>query len=207
MNKKSALIQGVLFWGSLWGIWEIVGDRMFADNPLIPREVALVGIAVLILAVSRTFHNIRGFSMAMAVLAAMFKFLNAPFWGCQFFAVILLGVTFEIFWALFVKNESLKRLSFTFAGVGATGLHFLLFIPIAIVTTNAAFWLKNGGEKIFQFLGEGLLTMVDVFVVLFFTHKLIAKLPKMREQLISWHLNWIFSASMVFLAILTAFNR
>ncbi|NOZ61131.1 MAG: hypothetical protein GXO74_05575 [Calditrichaeota bacterium] len=207
MKQRSSLIQGVLFWGSLWGIWEIVGDKIFANNPTIPRSVALVGIAVLILAVSRMVHNISGFSVAMSLLAALFKFLNAPFWGCQFFAVILLGVTFEIFWALLVKNENPKRLSFVLAGVGATGLHFLLFIPIALVTTKSAVWVANGGERIFQFLGEGLLTMLDVFIVLFLVHKSLAKLPELRERVVSWRLNWIFSASMVIVAILTAFNR
>ncbi len=206
MDRKSELIPAVLFWGSLWGIWEIFGEKISEGNPLFPRSLMLVGMAVLILTISRRLHNVRGFSLAMALLASLFKFLNAQFWDCQFYAVILLGITFEIGWGIFVKEKELRKSSVILAGVSATGLQFLLFVPIAMFTTNHIFWLANGGEKIWLFWREGLMTMVDVAFTLYFMHKAFEGMARFREKLVSQNLTWFFSGSMVVMAIFTALN-
>jgi hypothetical protein len=110
MNSKHLIIASIVLFGSLWGLAELgVGEVMWARD--IPRAPLLTAIGVLFLVLGRRVWATPGSSLALATVAASFKFLQHPFWGCKVAAVLMVGAIFDVGFS--AVEAGLRRRGFT----------------------------------------------------------------------------------------------
>ncbi len=151
------MITSILLFGSLWGLAELGLARLnfsaFSTAPL------LTAAGIFFLVLSRQACNIPGSSLLLGTLAAGFKFLNQPFFGCQVAAVLVLAAVFELLFTgyrLSKKNgampnsERLGSFPVTRAATAAF-LSFSAFVLLARFGLQNPFWIDCGLEKLVRF--------------------------------------------------------
>ncbi len=95
MNSKRLIIMSIVLFASLWGLAELgLGELTLAAG--IPRAPILTAIGVFFLVLTRRAWHIPGSTFAMGAIAAAFKFLQHPVWGCKIAAVLMVGAVFDI---------------------------------------------------------------------------------------------------------------
>ena len=89
MRKQTVLL--ILFFGSLWGVVEAgLGEVLHRTET--PHAAVPLGMAAfLILTVARVYCPTAGSSTLIASCAMLFKFTNAPFFGCHLLGIVSLG--------------------------------------------------------------------------------------------------------------------
>jgi len=148
MSKKRLIIASVILCGSLWGLAELgIGEFAWARN--IPRAPILTAIGILFLVLARRIWNVPGSSFALGALAAAFKFLQHPFWGCKVAAVLIVGLTFDITFTLYEARQRMTNRDITVGGVVAlsavaTLASFLIFGPFAKYVLHNPYWSMAG---------------------------------------------------------------
>ncbi len=105
---KRTQIVGLLFFSGLWGLSEaVLGQALYSRNvPYASVPLTVAGLGVLTFA--RTFYPQRGIATAIAALALLYKFLNAPFFACHLLGILMTGVCYDLFFnVLRIKNRSI----------------------------------------------------------------------------------------------------
>ena len=134
MKAKHLIIASIVLYGSLWGLAELgSGELMWARD--IPRAPLLTAIGVLFLVLGRRVWAAPGSSLALAGVAAAFKFLQHPFWGCKVAAVLMVGVVFE---AGFSIVEARQR-SHDSSLIGASHASVLVLSPVLTLLSFVLF--------------------------------------------------------------------
>ena len=147
----------VLLFGSLWGISEVFVENFLVPVCLIPRAIILTTIAIGILAAARTGLQQRGSILAVGMVAALYKFLNIQFFGCQMLALVMLAGTFEIIYA-WLGNRNVSR-----GIIGAVTVLFFntAFALVATFILRNQWWVSGGLSKSVRFIFlEGSITAV-----------------------------------------------
>ena len=164
--RKLSLIIWILFFGSLWGMSEVmVGKHLFdADVPY--ASVWISAWAFFILAVARGIMNRPGTSTAIGGITAVFRLVNASY-VCHIFGIFLLGVAFDLAFFLLTKNRKRFYLRSSLAGiVGAYGGHLIFALFAAYIIRNP-FWVSGGLSRIFDhvFLSGSFVALASVLLV------------------------------------------
>jgi len=158
MTKRTNLIYHILFFGSLWGILELVADRLIGIPAMISRASVLTTIAIFVLVLARQVENHPGSTFAIGLVAAFFKFLNVPFWGCQVFALLLLGGVFEVGFLLRNRYE-LRRSTTALLLALLVYVDFVLFALFVRYLLQNPWWVNGGWERFWNYVGiSGTLT-------------------------------------------------
>lgn len=160
MRPKHLIIASVVLFGSLWGLVELgAGEVMWAQD--IPRAPILTAVGVLFLVLGRRVWAAPGSSLALTGVAAAFKFLQHPFWGCKVAAVLMLGALFEVGFSLVEARQRSRDASVVRASRGSvlalspalTLLSFVLFSYFARDVLHNPYWAnasKMNGYMFFQ---------------------------------------------------------
>jgi hypothetical protein len=131
MKPKNLVIASIVLFGSLWGLAELgIGEAMWARD--IPRAPVLTAIGVLFLVLGRRVWAAPGSSMALALVASAFKFLQHPFWGCKVAAVLMVGAIFEVGFSLVEARERAR-------GAGAVRASRASMLGLAPILAFASF--------------------------------------------------------------------
>lgn len=147
MRTKHIVIASIVLFGSLWGLAELgLGEVMWARD--IPRAPVLTAIGVLFLILGRRLWAAPGSSLALATVAAAFKFLQHPMWGCKVAAVLMVGVIFDIGFSLYEARQRRQSPSFARATTAATLVlspvltfaSFIVFSYFARDVLNNPYW-------------------------------------------------------------------
>jgi hypothetical protein len=139
---KKEYILGVLFFGGLWGLSEaILGGALYAAGvPYASVPLTVVGLAVLTLA--RSYFPQRGTATLVAACAMLYKFLNAPFFGCHLLGILMTGACYDlIFDILKIRSKSL----------GAAAVTYLSYAAFAVMITylfRYPYWVQGGIGKV-----------------------------------------------------------
>ena len=154
MRTKRLMVTSILLFGSLWGLAELGLARL--DFSVISTAPLLTAAGIFFLVLSRRVCNIPGSSLLLGTLAAGFKFLNQPFWGCQVAAVLVLAGTFELLFTgyrMWEKNTSQEKLGGTPIAQAASAafLSFSLFVLVARFGLQNPFWIDCGLGKLVRF--------------------------------------------------------
>jgi len=152
MKLKHLILVSFILFGSLWGLSEIwVGEAALMKG--LPRAPILTALAVFFLILTRRLWDVPGSSFALSILAASFKFLQHPFWGCKIAAVLILGATFDIAWSLF-REKALERPAGRSAvrSVLATYAAFALFAHFARYVLQYPYWAVPGRMMEYQLI-------------------------------------------------------
>ncbi len=191
MSKKRLIIASVILFGSLWGLAEL-GIGELAWNLGIPRAAFLTAIGVLFLVLARRVWNVPGSSFALGALAAAFKFLQHPFWGCKVAAVLIVALTFDITFTFYEARQRVTNRDITVGGVVtasaiATLASFLIFGPFARYVLHNPYWSMTGKMVDYMF-AQGPIATALAIPAAWAGLKLSERLSLSSE---SWtHANW-----------------
>lgn len=157
----------ILFFGSLWGINEVLTGEILFRNQVLLASVWLAAWAFFILAVGRGIVNKPGTSILMAGIAAIFKLVNAPPFYCHLLAIFLIGVGFDIAATLLMKEG--RRSAFRQALAGVLGAYggFALFALTITYVIRYKYWVAGGAAKVLDhiFVAGSIAAAVSVFLV------------------------------------------
>jgi len=135
-------ILGVLFFSGVWGISEaLLGGALYASGaPYASIPLTIVGLAVL--TVARIHFPRRGIGTLIASFAMLYKFLNAPFFGCHLLGILFTGVCYDLmFDVLKIRSKSL-------AAAATTYLSYTLFAVTITYAFRYDHWVQGGLLKV-----------------------------------------------------------
>ena len=192
MSKKRLILASIILFGSLWGLVELgFGEFAWARN--IPRAPILTAIGILFLVLARRVWSVPGSSFALGALAAAFKFLQHPFWGCKVAAVLIVGLTFDITFTLYEARQRITNRDITVGGIVAasafaTLTSFLVFGLFAKYVLHNPYWSMTG-KMVDYMVAQGPMATALAVPAAWAGLKLSERLALSSE---SWtHANWL----------------
>jgi len=172
MKKETVL--GILFFSGIWGISEAVLGGFLYRASVPYASVALTLIAFVVLTFAKIYFPQKGIATLIAVFAMLYKFMNAPFFACHMFGILLTGVCYDLFFSVFkIKNKSL-------CAAAAVYLNYILFALMMTYLFRYDYWAQAGLIKVLSYIGisgsiAALSTAVFVPLSFRFGEKLKAK--------------------------------
>ncbi len=151
MTKYEKILV-VLLLGSLWGALELFGRDLFRAMGVSEKSALLFGLGIIILYASKRLVDLPGSVVVMALIAGLFKTASGNFFPCQFAAVLINGIVFDITYSAF--KERLDR-SPIFRAVAAPVIVYASFSIFALVATfvlREGSWAAEGWRGIRSFL-------------------------------------------------------
>ncbi|MFC1703789.1 hypothetical protein ACFL1E_03270 [Candidatus Omnitrophota bacterium] len=144
---KKEYLLGILFFSGLWGASE-AGLGGYLYRAQIPyASVSLTVIAFIILTIAKMYLPQRHSATVIAAITMLYKFLNAPFYGCHLLAIFLLGVSYDlVFGFMKTKNKVLLALISTYVG-------YALFAFTITYIVRYSYWIQEGLPKILRYIG------------------------------------------------------
>jgi hypothetical protein len=157
----------LLFFGSLWGINEIVTGESLFRNQTFLTSVWLAAGAFFILAVARGVVNRPGTSVVIAGIAAGFKLVNASPYFCHLLGIFLLGVAFDAAASLLLRGRKKAALRHSLVGVLSAYSGFSLFALIITYVIRYQYWVMGGSAKVINhiFVSGSLAAAAAAFLV------------------------------------------
>lgn len=202
MRKRSLLIW-VLFFGSLWGISEVVVGKHLFDSDVPYASAYISAWAFFILAIARGVMDKPGTSAAIGGIAAVFRLVNASF-VCHIFGIFLLGVAFDLAFSLLVKQKKKNPIQTGLAGViGAYSGHLIFALFAAYIIRNP-FWVTGGLPKISEhvFISGSYVTLASIFLVPLGYWIGYKRIPFAAQQS-----RWVYNGALVFTVIFWVLAR
>jgi hypothetical protein len=141
---KKEYVLAILFFGGLWGLGEaLLGDMLYsAGVPMASVPVTVIGFVILALA--RAYFPQRGLSTLIAAFAMLYKFLNAPFFVCHPLGILLLGMSFDLFFSTgWLKNRALASAAAVYVGNAA-------FAILLAYVVRYHPWVEGGTSKVLR---------------------------------------------------------
>lgn len=158
---------GLLFFGAIWGVYELWAGGQFYEVDLSMGPVWLSVWAFCVMALARGIWNARGSSTGIAMVAAGVKALGVQSYFCHLLAIVLLGVAFDLTAAFLLKPGKNTAPRAALAGViAAYGGHALFAVLAGLLFRNAS-WLARGRVDVSEhiLITGSLVALVGLFVV------------------------------------------
>ena len=138
----------LLFFGSLWGLSEVMGGGFLYNNDVPHASVFLAAWAVFILAVARGIVNRPGSSLVIGAVATLFKLANASPYICHLRGIFMLGAAFDAAASLLGRRGA--RFSFRNVLTGIAGAYggYASFALIITYIIRYDTWVQGGWPKV-----------------------------------------------------------
>lgn len=137
----------VLFFGTIWGLSEVLlGNYMYA-NEIKSAAVYLNVIAIVILSVSRYYVSFTGAAFLIGTIAMLFKIFHSPFFACHMLAIALFGAGFEIAAWLFLRKNASGLVRQALTGATAVYLGFAIFTVVITFVFRYQYWIVDGAPN------------------------------------------------------------
>jgi len=155
---RGRLVLFVLFFGSVWGAVEAILGGALHRAQVPQAAVSLTIIAFAILTFARIYCPQPGSSTLIASCAMLFKFVNAPFWGCHLLGIFLLGAAFDL--VLLATGHDLlssrqRIVRNALFGVVTTYLGFALFAVLITYVFRYDYWAREGLPRVLNHIFVG----------------------------------------------------
>jgi hypothetical protein len=144
---KKEYILGILFFSGIWGASEaFLGEALYdAGIPFSSVPLTIIGFCVL--AFARVSFNQRGTATLIAALAMLYKFLNTPFFACHLLGILIVGMSFDLFFNVFkIRNRSISA-------AAAIYLNYTLFALMITYIFRYKYWVEGGFPKVLSHIG------------------------------------------------------
>jgi len=144
---KKEHILALLFFGGVWGICEaVLGDALYTNN--VPNaSVPLTVIGFIVMSLALVYLPKAGTATVVACFAMLYKFLNEPFFACHILGIVLLGISYDLFFSVFkVKNRAIC------AGLAAY-VGYALFAFMITYLFRYEHWVQGGIGKVVRHIG------------------------------------------------------
>ncbi len=157
----------ILFFGSLWGINEVIAGESLFRNQTFLASVWLAAAAFFILAVARGVVNRPGSSCVIAGIAAGFKLVNASPYFCHLLGIFLIGAAFDAAASLLLRGKGKASFRHSLVGVLSAYSGFALFALIITYVIRYEYWIMSGPDKVINhiFVSGSLAAAVAAFLV------------------------------------------
>jgi len=143
---KKNILLAILFFSGLWGLSEaLLGGvlyRTHASYASVP--LTIIGFAILAFARARFLRP--GIATLIAACAMFYKFLNAPFFVCHLLGILLMGLCFDLIFAIRPRTH-LQR---AWAALIVTYLNYTLFALMITFLFRYPYWVQGGWNLILQ---------------------------------------------------------
>lgn len=147
MKKETVL--GILFFSGIWGISEAVLGGLLYRASVPYASVALTIIAFVVLTFAKVYFPRKGIASLIAAFAMLYKFMNAPFFACHMFGILLTGVCYDVFFGVFkIRNKS-------FCAAAAMYLNYILFALMMTYLFRYEYWAQAGLIKVLSYIAIG----------------------------------------------------
>jgi hypothetical protein len=151
MSKYEKILI-VLLMGSLWGAVELFGRDLLRAAGFPQKSAILFGLGIIILYASKRLADLPGSVVVMALIAGLFKTASSSFFICQFAAVMINGIVFDITYSAFkgrLDSSPIHRV------IAAPVIVYVSYAAFALITTfviQEPSWVSDGWAGIGSFL-------------------------------------------------------
>jgi len=205
---KKEYILGILFFSGLWGISEAVLGGALYKSEIEHAPTILTVIGLVILTFANVYFPQKGTATAIASLAMLYKFLNAPFFACHLLGILLTGFCYDLSLNILkIRNRSVSAVVTVYAS-------YSLFALMITYLARYEYWVQGGFGKVLNHIGVGgtiaaLLCAIMVPLSYRFAERLKLSLPMpfaYRRQLLPGSVLfataglWVFGLAVSFFA-------
>jgi len=157
----------LLLFGSLWGISEVAAGGVLYTNEIPHSSIFLTAWALLILAVARGVVNKPGSSMAVGIVATLFKLVNASPFICHLLGIFALGVAFDIAASLLMTEERKSTIRNALSGIVSAYGGYALFAFLITYVIRYDIWAAGGWPKVANhiFVGGSIAALIGALMV------------------------------------------
>jgi len=151
MTKYEKILV-VLVLGSLWGALELFGRDLFRAIGMPQKSALLFGLGIIILYASKRLVDFPGSVVVMALIAGLFKTASSHFFPCQFVAVMINGIVFDITYSAYKGRLDSSATYRTIAAPVIVYASYAVFALIATYVLREESWASQGGAGIRSYL-------------------------------------------------------
>jgi hypothetical protein len=151
MTKYEKILV-VLLLGSLWGALELFGRDLLRAAGVSEKSALLFGLGIIILYASKRLVDFPGSVVVMALIAGLFKTASGYFYPCQFAAVVINGIVFDITYSAFKGRLDRSTLFRTVAAPVIVYASYTIFALFATYVLRQEPWVSEGWAGIRSFL-------------------------------------------------------
>jgi len=174
---KKEYILGILFFSGLWGISEAVLGGALYEAEIEHASLILTVIGLVILTFANVYFPQKGTATAIAGLAMLYKFLNAPFFACHFLGIFLTGFCYDL------ALNMLKTRNRAVSAVVTVYASYSLFAFTITYLIRYEYWVQGGFNKVLNHICVGgtiaaLLCAITVPLSYRFAERLKVSSPK-----------------------------
>ncbi|MBU0753503.1 MAG: hypothetical protein KJ645_00080 [Planctomycetes bacterium] len=175
---------GLLGFGLLWGLYELLAGSAFYKVHLPLSPVLLSIWALGVLACARGCWNARGSSTGIALVAAAIKALGSGGFFCHLLAIVLMGLAFDLAATFLLRSHGRTLWRTVWVGASSAYLGHALFAVTASLFFRNADWLVKGGmDPYHHIVTVGGLSALGALIVVPFGFKIGGKLPFLENRL------------------------
>jgi hypothetical protein len=155
----------ILVIGSLWGALELFGRDIMRAMGVPQKSALLFGLGIIILYASKKLVDFPGSVAIMAVIAGLFKMASSYFFPCQFSAVVINGIVFDIAYMAFKDRLDTSAVFRTIAAPVIVYVSYAAFALFATYLLREESWVERGGEGIVMYVRSDALTAALITIV------------------------------------------
>lgn len=151
MTKYEKILV-LLVLGSLWGALELFGRDLFRAIGVEQKSALLFGLGIIIVYASKRLVDFPGSVVIMALIAGLFKTASSYFYPCQFAAVIINGIVFDIGYSAFKRRLDPSPIYRAIAAPVFVYASYGIFALFATYVLRQATWVSEGWTGIRSYL-------------------------------------------------------
>ncbi len=157
----------LLLFGSVWGVVEVVVGEVLFEKDVPFASVWLAAWGFLMLAAARGVLNQPGSSSAVGAVASLYKLAFAAPYFCHLLGIFFLGLTFDVFTTLLLKDKRARAWKRGLAGALSATTGYALFALVITYVARYGPWVAGGWPKVANhiFVGGGYAALVCLAVV------------------------------------------
>lgn len=172
----------ILVVGSLWGALELFGRDVMRAMGIPQKSALLFGLGIIILYASKKLVDFPGSVTIMAVIAGVFKMASSHFFACQFSAVVINGIIFDIMYMVFKYRLDSSAVFRTIAAPILVYVSYASFALFATYLLREASWVERGWEGVVAYVRYDALTAALITIVTIHVGYYLAKAAKPLGQ-------------------------
>jgi hypothetical protein len=151
MTKYEKILV-VLLLGSLWGALELFGRDLFRAMGVPQKSALLFGLGIIIIYASKRLVDFPGSVVVMALIAGLYKTASGNFFPCQFAAVMVNGIVFDITYSVFKERLNRSPIFRAAAAPVIVYASYAIFALFATFVLRQDTWVAEGWEGIRSYL-------------------------------------------------------
>lgn len=166
MSKSEKLLI-VLLMGSIWGALELFGIDIMRTLHVPSKSAFLFGLGIIVLYASKRLVDFKGSVVIMALIAGLFKTVSSSFFACQFAAVMINGIIFDITYSTLKSHLDSSQLFRLISAPIITYVCYTIFAFTATYVIQEPHWAARGMAGIGDYLMDSavvasLITIVTI---------------------------------------------